>query len=178
VLVRSEAGQDIETEYHGDNPLHLSNLRPGRYFLFLDGVCHDETWAPTWFGGNEDFDSAVAIELGVEEMKTIVMDLKEGGRIEGGVRTPLGFGNLVTGYRLYDEAGETICNPWIWNDEEMLFTGLPDGTFLVAAEITNSSRWYYPGTWDPDLAKPVTITDYDHVVVEWDLPGIIPEVVR
>ena len=177
-VVRSESGQEFKTDYYGENILYISNLRPERYFLFLSGICREQTWAPAWYGGNENFDSAVAIELGVGERKIITLDLREGGRIEGGIRFPIGFGDLVTGYRLYGDTGESICNPWTWSDDEMLFTGLPNGDFLVAAVITDSSPWFYPGTWDPDLAEPVTITDYGRVVVEWDLPGIIPEVVR
>ena len=178
ISVRDEEGTLYNTNFSRDSVVFLSNLRPGRYYLFIDGICHDQVWAPRWFGGGASFASAAPIDLVPGEMLTVTLDLEEGGRLDGGVLAPPGLDDVVQGYQLFDSAGEKICYSRSWPGGGMHYSGLPDGAYLMAAVIGYSGPWYYPGTWDEDLARPVVILDNSQATIEWNLPGIIPEAVR
>jgi hypothetical protein len=175
VLVRDESGNEYHPDVFPDNPFSVCNLRPGRYYLHLDGHCNDQIWAAQWYGGTERMEDAIPIDLGEGEYRHLVMELVEGGRIEGGVLTSDGQPPEKASCRIFDFEGEPLCSGWgqwrVFEEGLFSFTGLTDGEYFLAARTVNYEPWWYPGTADFAEATPITITDHATVTgISWSLP--------
>ncbi len=177
ILLRDESGRTFTTPHQGAGPFLICNLMPGSYYLHVSGFCDGETWAPQWFGGG-DLSSAVPIDLMEGELREITMALEEGGRIEGQLLDPDSQPITDAYYQIQDESGEVLCrNWWSWMGGSMHFSGLPDGTFFVAAGVQGYAPYYYPGTTNFAEATPLVIADHIAVTdLQWTLPAEATEV--
>ena len=176
VTVRAESGVTATREYYS-GPSPIGNLAPGRYYVRVDGDCSEETWAPQWYGGGDDPATATPIDLGTGELRGVTINLDEGGRITGEARDATGGVPLHGTYSLHAVDGDVLCVRQSTFSGRMLFTGLADGTYLVAAVLPGASPWFYPGTSDLAAATPLAIVDHaplDDLV--WTLSAPTPEV--
>jgi len=167
-----EDGSECWTGNIYNNPAHLCNLRPGRYFLQLDGNCYEQIWVQQWFDGVDSLADATPIELGEGELRRLTMSLVEGGRIEGRVTTAGGPLPWSLDCGLFTDGGEPVCGDWRqWRscpDGIFVFAGLSDGEYYLAAEKSSSAPWWYPGTYDFEEACAITIADHG---ISWDVPS-------
>lgn len=172
ITIRDENDLEQSVSGPGGNPYYLCNLSPGRYYVQVGQHCDDKTWVPQWFGGTGNFEDAEPIDLVAGELREISVTLVEGGRIEGEVRDQDGLVPVYAQYLLFDTDGVSLCNYWkSWPSDRMHFTGVPDGTCLVAARDPDSQSWYHPGTYD--IAEATRIVIENHQTVSgliWTLP--------
>lgn len=165
-------GEEIGNTSAYESSTTIHNLADGRYHFYVEGICRDASWAPQWYGGSGDFAGATPVDLSGGELRELVFDLTEGGRLEGEALGPAGERLPAVRYYLYDLEGRQLC----WNSADfpgdpMLFTGLADGTYLLAASRSYGFRWYHPGTEDPELATRFIVADHGSVGgIEWNLP--------
>ncbi len=170
--IRDENDLEVWMNPTGNNPYYFFNFRPERYFVYVEGYCDNQIWAPQWYGDAEDFESAEPIDLVAGELREISINLVEGGRIEGEIRDSDGRVPSGARYQVYDLEGDPLCNYWKhWMGDRMLFSGLPDGTYLVAARDLGNEPWYYPGTIDFSEATQIVIENHQTVAgLVWALP--------
>ena len=175
VTLFDEAGNQYTPNVYNENPFSISNLRPGRYFLHLDGYCDNQIWAPQWYEGAEMMADATPIDLVEGEFQLIAMTLVEGDHIEGEILTPDSErpDNVQCG--LFDFDGESLCRDWnSWrrfDDGLFDFKGLPNGEYFLAARTDRFAYWWYPGTENFDEATPIIIENHESVTgLSWFLP--------
>ena len=112
-IVWDDAGVSYSPDLYSENPFHVCNLRPGRYFLHVSGTCDGQTWAAQWYDGTESADEAQAIELLPGQLRQITMELVQGGGLAGTVFMP--DGEPVTGYvrcAVFDRNGGPLCTDY------------------------------------------------------------------
>ncbi|MEN8007285.1 MAG: hypothetical protein ABFS42_09745 [Candidatus Krumholzibacteriota bacterium] len=175
ITVRSASGEEFHPRGFGNNPFAVTNLRPGRYFLFVDGYCGDEIWAHQWYGGSETFAGATPIDLAEGELGRIVMTLERGGRIEGNLLRSDGTRPLTIRFGLFDPTGEPACSGWgqwrEFDEGRFEFQGLADGDHYLGVQTWGDDIWWYPGTGEFTEAVPLTIENHaDLADVDWVLP--------
>jgi hypothetical protein len=173
LIVRDQDGRDITTWTSNGNRRFFGNLRPGRYYVLVDGRCRNQLWAPQWFGGTEDAAMATPIDLVAGELRRIEMALVTGGRIAGELLTAAGERPDRTYCRLSDADGVPLCAANLTlTDGFFDYTGLPDGVYHLAVPQSGGVMWWYPGT--TDFAQATGLTISGHAVVTdltWRLPG-------
>ncbi|MFH1841569.1 MAG: hypothetical protein ABIF77_00040 [bacterium] len=175
ILIRDELGREIALQPYSQGAYTICNLQPKRYYLQVDGRCHDQIWIPQWYDGAATLAEATPIDLGEAELKHLVITLEEGGRIEGRVlevdgRPP----NYVT-CSIFDATGEPLCAyRQQWHDVYdgyFRFAGLVDGDYYLAARDYVHDLWWYPGTLLFSEATPVTIQYLATVTgISWFIP--------
>ncbi len=174
VTVRSETGAEIVVRGHGSfDPIPVCNLPPGRHYLHVDGGCRGQAWAPRWYGGDGSPAQAAPIELAPGELRTVVVDLFEGGRIAGRVLTA--DGELAGSVRLTLHLAEDVefcAYPVYTENGRFDFGGLLDGRYYLAVAGGHQCTWWYPGTWLFAEAVPIEIADLGSVTgLVWRLPA-------
>lgn len=173
VVVRNEAGEEFRPYSTSANPLAVCNLRPGRYYVHLDGRCDHQIWAPQWYGGADRWEDATPVDLGVGELRQIVVDLVEGGRIAGDLLTADGSRPEYSSILLLDADDEPVCEygTTTIHDGAFDFPGLGDGDYRLAVSDYPHDLWWWPGTYDPEAAEPITIVGQAAVSgLRWSLP--------
>lgn len=175
VTVFDEAGNEHKPEVHQDNPFPVGNLRPGRYYLHVDGFCNGEIWTPQWYGGAETMADAIPIDLVEGESQHLVMNLVEGDRIEGEILTWDGLRPDRFNCGLYGSDGEPLCSdnyPWQRFENGIFhFSGLPNGEYFLATQAYLHDFWWYPGTGNFEEAIPIVIENHVSVTgLSWLLP--------
>ncbi len=175
VTIRAASGEEFHPDSNFDNPFVISNLRSGRYYLYVEGYCENAIWASQWYGGAESFDGAVAIDLAEGELRQITMELVRGGRIEGNLLRSDGTRPRYVNYGLFDPAGEPECPgsyQWRSFDQGIFsFQGLGDGDYFLAVQTGGDEIWWYPGTRLFSEATPLAIENHtDLTEINWVLP--------
>ncbi len=175
VAVFDEAGNEYNPDVNQINPVPVGNLRPGRYFLHVNGYCEDEIWAPQWYGGAEMMADAVPIDLVEGETQHLVMKLIEGDRIEGEILTWDGQRPERVNCGLFGFDGAPLCSDWYpWRrleDGRFNFRGLPNGEYFLATQAYQHDFWWYPGTGNLEEATPIVIENHVSVTgLSWNLP--------
>ena len=175
ITIRAASGEEIYPDLNWENPFTISNLRQGRYYLFLEGYCENAVWAPQWYGGTESFDGAITIDLAEGALNQITMELVQGGRIDGNLLRADGTRPRNIQYGLFDPAGDPICsryNQWRVFDEGIFrFQGLANGDYYLGVLIGVDEIWWYPGTLEFAAATPLTIENHaDLTDMNWLLP--------
>lgn len=174
ITVRAESGEELHPDFSWSGPFTINNLRPGRYYLYLEGYCDDQIWTSQWYGGTEVFEGAAAIDLAEGELREIKMDLIRGGRIEGNLLRADGTRPRKIMFGLFDSAGDELCpeyRQWRQFDEgKFRFQGLADGDYFLGVQIPGG-YWWYPGTGEFTEAVPLTIENHvDLIDIDWRLP--------
>ena len=104
----------------------------------------------------------------------VTVQLVEGGRIEGRVLKASGkpvFGAdlvLRTTDGAYEDrsAGESF-----YPDGSFAILGIADGTYVVGVRLDWQRNYWFPGTYDPELAEPIEIEDAGSVTdIVWETP--------
>lgn len=177
VLLLDEAGRTVtESQYYG-NPVSICSLRPGRYFLKVDGYCQQQTWAPQWYSGATMQGDAVPIVLEAGEFRQLEMQLVTAGRISGEMRAADGSLAPIDNLGLFDAEGDDLCNDYRnfrdFQDGRFTFGGLADGPYFMGLKQWSNgySVWWYPGTWEFSEATPLVIEGGAEVSgLTWPMP--------
>jgi hypothetical protein len=164
-----------EGSVHSINPRYFCNLRPGSYSLFVEHGRWRNPWAPQWYDQAASFSEATPIVIEeAGELVEVTVQLVEGGRIEGRVLKASGkpvFGAdlvLRTTDGAYEDrsAGESF-----YPDGSFAILGIADGTYVVGVRLHWQRNYWFPGTYDPDLAEPIEIEDAGSVTdIVWETP--------
>ncbi len=172
VVVRNEAGEEFPSYSTSDNPITVCNLRPGRYYVHLDGSCHHQIWEPQWYGGADRLEDATPVDLGVGELRQIVVDLVQGGRISGDLLTADGLRPSYSSVWLMNADDEPVCDyAMSISDGVFDFPGLVDGDYRLAVSEYPHDLWWWPGTYDPEAAATITVAGHAAVTgLRWLLP--------
>jgi len=175
VIIRDDSGWEFHPYTYSDNPFSICNLKPGRYYVQVEGYCDDEVWARQWYGGAESQAGATPIDLAEGELHQIVMELVQGGRIEGNLVREDGSQPYAIEFSLFDAGGEPLCSgysPWRYFDKgEFKFQGLVNGDHFLGVRTAGDKIWWYPGTWEFTAASPLSIVNHEAIIdVDWVLP--------
>ena len=175
ITIRGASGDEFYPDPDWENPFTVNNLRPGRYYLYLEGYCKNEIWAHQWFGGTETIDGAIAIDLAEGELRQISMTLIEGGRIEGNLLRASGTRPRKVNYGLFDPAGEPVCSEYLqwrlFDHGVFKFQGLADGDYFLGVRIGGDEIWWYPGTREFTEASPLPVENHGTLTdINWTLP--------
>ena len=162
-----------------ENPHVVCNLEPGAYTFQAEGRCDGGTWASRWSGGAESAGEATPLEVGPGELREVILELVEGGRIECVVHPGDTPPDDLIRVRLFTEEGEELCNPWesavAGEDGVHRITGLSDGTYRLAVRMPGLliRRWWYPGTFLLEEAATLVIEDHGTLAdIAWTLPPV------
>ncbi len=179
-ILRSDDGREYELSGYPSSGTQVRNLPDGRYYLQVTGTCNGQTWAPQWYGGAEDFEEAMPIDLVGGQLDDLTLNLVEGGRIEGGLRDADGGPIDEVSYRLLNLDGTYVCNSWdSWFGPDIHYTGLANGKYLIAALDDAVGVWFYPGTGNIEEAGVIEISGFGAVEdVVWNLPATRREEIR
>jgi hypothetical protein len=172
-VLRDEQSNQIKLNERWDEPVVFGILRPGRYFIHVNGYCHRQTWAAQWYDGAETADAATPIDLVEGELRDVTLHLVDGGRISGGVLTATGERPVGVYGRIYDSAGEPLCEyGQVWAAGIFDLVGLPDGDYYLSASMDpDDNPWWYPGTFDFQSAVAIPIVGHSAVGgITWSLP--------
>lgn len=170
-LLVSDSGKAYRPDEFWDQEIAISNLLPGRYYLYVYGYCREQTWAAQWYDGASDMASATVIELGENERAQLSMALRSGGRIEGHLTRHNGRETNFARIYLFSGSGELLCDSGTYTANSYFrISGLGDGGYLIAAEDDYEELWWYPGTTDIDSATVISISEYNTVSdIDWSL---------
>ena len=175
ITVTDVSGREFQPYSYSGSPYSICNLRPGRYFLKVEGFCQQEVWAPQWYGGSESESGALAMDLAEGELQSIVMNLVKGGSIGGTLLRADGTVPLAVQFGLFDADKEDMCTGWRqWQqfvEGVFRFQGLANGEHFLAVLANYGKVWWYPGTYDATEATPLLIENHgDLTEVDWRLP--------
>ncbi len=167
-LVRDTFGNTYQPDVQFANPASIPNLPPGRYFLYVHGMCNGETWGSQWYNGASSVAQATPIDLAPGEVASITIALEEGARMTGSIASASGrpVGARVS---VHDEHGTMLCGR-SFGDGVISFAGLGDGDYYLASSFLNLT-WWYPGTTNFDLAEPIRVRGRADVTgIDWRFP--------
>jgi len=180
VVVRDAEGEVHRTNYSSEGPYYLGNLRPGRYFVQVSGICERQSWAAQWYGDSATLADAVPVDLGPGEYRYLEFDLEAGGRIAGQVLMPDLTAPEAVDVGVFDHQGDPFCENWRqfqrFEGGVFSFPGLPEGQYYLGVDRYFDTPWWYPGTFGLTEAEPLSLAAHDSLGgVTWTLPGPSPE---
>jgi hypothetical protein len=171
VVLRKESGLVSYGSFYRADPLWLFTLGSGRHYLQVNGQCHDQVWAPQWYGGAAELDEAIPIDLVAGELRRLDFQLQMGAQISGEVLRHDGQRPASVRCRIYTDEDSPVCYYDYFDHGIFSITGLGDGEYYLACREDHYALWWHPGTYYFSEATPITITDLVSVDdVVWHLP--------